>query len=1007
MTQLSMTSGGRSTLMGRLLASASAVIVCAGAAHAQTAPPVTTNAQQPTLPADAGPAPAQPAAASDDAGKDIVVTGYRRSIETSLARKREANAFIDVITAEDVGKFPDKNVADSLQRVPGVVIDRSGGEGSRVSIRGLQSDLTLTELNGNFIAGADTGDPSRSFNYLLLPSNMIGSIDVYKSPEARLDEGGVGGTIILHTRRPLDLKPWSGFVSVEGTDSDVSAKVEPQVSGQLSWHNSAGTLGLLLGGTYQKRTNREMDGSTESWQWWADGGRGGGTPATDVNGKTFANDAAVTYWSQNRGETTRSGQHYNGYWAPQSVDESIVTSERERIGAQATLEWKPAENLRFTANYFRFQLNSKSQTNVLKIPEWGYDNFFTAAKFDKSGTVLQSATFQVPPAGTGCLTQTPICTMETPQISGVYAREKDVSNTFDLHGDWSHDRLAVSFIVGKTRSTGGPSQQFYVAAKPRLTGTVTQNGNNLSAYDYSGGGPNMTFSPELQQNLMNGVAQIDTGSTGSGFTNSSVEQKYAQVDVTRKFGGLLESIQLGAKWRDGKVTRETGELDWYANPATLLRFQDTPQGAVAQSSFFYSTPIGNIPGGFTASSFPGINLTNYLNYLNTTYGNAVKVPQPQNLYRIDERIWAGYAEANFKAGPVRGNIGLRIANTKQSGSSTDTLYLENDYCVDGPGGPFDVNKPLGPDGNCLVIPQSQRETRIFAPVSETKSYTDVLPSFNISWDVTSRVLLRGAVSKVVARPAYNDLASSRSLTYHSDAYTFDRAQFGERPGWSGNGGNFDLKPFSAWAYDLGAEWYFHRGSVVGAALFRKDVKNFVVPLVIDVTQPVQGQPVLIQQYSTQANGASAVSEGVELYAQHTLDFGLGAQVNFTYNHTSTADVSLNGVKIGTSPLVGSAKTQWNASVFYEKHGVLLRASYNRKGEQVGGIVSGLNVYSSPYEQVDLNAQYNLTDHISLTGSVINLTKSEQSAHLGNDTTARYYSSQYTGRRFYLGAQWTF
>lgn len=1012
MARLLNSSAVQSRVLRQLLTSASAIIVFGGVAHAQTqvpaqtqtpaSPPTTTNTQQPTALADAGPAHPDQAA---DASSDIVVTGYRRSIETSLARKRDANAFIDVITAEDVGKFPDKNVADSLQRVPGVVIERDGGEGSRVSIRGLQSDLTLTELNGNFIAGADTGDPSRSFNYLLLPSNMIGSIDVYKSPEARLDEGGVGGTIILHTRRPLDLKPWSGFVSAEGTISDVTNKVEPQVSGQLSWHNSAGTLGLLLGGTYQKRTNREMDGGTESWQWWADGGRAG-TKATDVAGRPIANDAAVDYWSQDRGATTQSGQHYNGYWAPQAVSESILTSERERLGAQATLEWKPADNLRFTANYFRFQLNSKSQSNVLKIPEWGYDNFFTGAKFDKSGTILQSATFQLPPAGTGCLAQTPICTMETPQLSGSYAKEKDISNTFDLHGDWSHDRLAISFIVGKTRSTGGPSEQFSVAAKPRLTGVVTQNGNALSSYDYSSGGLNMAFSPELQQNLMNGVAQIDTGSTGSGFTNSSVEQRYAQVDATRKFDGILQSVQIGAKWRDGKITRETGELNWYSDPATQLRFQDTPQGALAQPSFFYDKPVSNIPGGFTASSFPGINLPNYLSYLNTTYGNAVNVPQPQNLYKINEKIWAGYAEANFKAGPVRGNIGLRIAHTQQSGTSTDTIYREVDYCRDGPGGPFSP-APLGPDGNCQVLPQSQREVREFSQNSEKKSYTDILPSFNISWDVTSNVLLRGAVSKVVARPAYNDLAAARSLTFHSDAYTYDRNQFGETAGWFGNGGNFDLKPFSAWAYDLGAEWYFHRGSVVGAALFRKDVKNFVVPLVLNLTQTVQGQDVVVQQYSTRANGASAVSEGVELYVQHTLDLGLGAQVNFTYNHTSTADVSLNGIKIGSSPLVGSAKTQWNASVFYEKHGVLLRASYNRKGEQVGGIVSGLNVYSDPYAQVDLNAQYGLTDHISLTASVINLTKSEQRAHLGNDTTARYYSSQYTGRRFYTGVQWTF
>src|SRR3546814_13067020 len=104
---------------------------------------------------------------------------YRESIEKSLEQKRDSNALIEVITAEDIGKFPDKNVADALQRVPGVIITRDGGEGSRVSIRGLQSGLTLTLLNGNFIAGADSGDPSRSFNYVLLPSNFIARTEVY------------------------------------------------------------------------------------------------------------------------------------------------------------------------------------------------------------------------------------------------------------------------------------------------------------------------------------------------------------------------------------------------------------------------------------------------------------------------------------------------------------------------------------------------------------------------------------------------------------------------------------------------------------------------------------------------------------------------------------------------------------------------------------------------------------------------------------------------------------
>jgi iron complex outermembrane recepter protein len=119
--------------------------------------------------------------------EEVVVSGYRQSIDASLDAKREADATVDVITAQDVGKFPDKNVADALQRVPGVIISRDGGEGDKVSIRGLSSDLTLTELNGNYIAsvdGSDSYEPSRSFNYTLLPSNMISRVEVFKTAEA-------------------------------------------------------------------------------------------------------------------------------------------------------------------------------------------------------------------------------------------------------------------------------------------------------------------------------------------------------------------------------------------------------------------------------------------------------------------------------------------------------------------------------------------------------------------------------------------------------------------------------------------------------------------------------------------------------------------------------------------------------------------------------------------------------------------------------------------------------
>jgi TonB-dependent receptor len=594
--------------------------------------------------------------------------------------------------------------------------------------------------------------------------------------------------------------------------------------------------------------------------------------------------------------------------------------------------------------------------------------------------------------------------METPAPQDTYTREKTVSNTYDVHGEWTHDRLEVDFTLGKTKATGGPSFQFYAQAKPR-NGTV--NGNHLSAWQFTNQSVAMNFSPDVIQNMLNGVAQIDLGSTGSGFTNSSISQRYAQVDITRHFDSFIDSVQVGAKWRDGRVQRTEGRFEWYSDAANTLRFQDTPGGALALPEIFYDKSLGNIAGGFKTSAFPAINIKNYINYLNETYNGPFLVPEPENRYDIEERIWAGYAQVNFKTDTIRGNLGLRVANTKQSGVSTDVIYYENDYCVNGPGGAFDPNKPVGEDGNCLVIPQSQREVKVFSPNNESKEYTDFLPSFNISWEPIHNLLFRGEVSKVIARPGYGDLAGARNLTFNADPFVFDRAQFGALPGWFGNGGNFNLKPFNAWQYDLGVEWYFHRGSVLGATLFRKDVHDFIVPVVVDFPQEVAGQTVTVQQYATQANGSSAVSQGIELYAQHTLDFGLGAQVNFTYNDTSLADVTLGGANIGKSALVGSSKTQFNASVFYEHGPVLLRASYNRRGEKVDGLSSGLNVYEDPYDQVDLNAAFDIFKNLQLTASVINLTKSEQRAHLGNDTKDRFISNEYSGRRYYMGLAFKF
>ena len=986
----------------------------------------------------------------------VEVTGYRYAIEKSLDQKREANAIVEVVTAEDVGKFPDKNVADALQRVPGVVVTRSGGEGKNVSVRGLSSELTLTQLNGNYIASAESnGDPSRSFNYMLMPSNMLASAELYKTPEARLDEGGIGGTVILRTRRPLDVASGSGFINAEGTWADTTKKTDPQVSGQVAWHDASKRFGILVGYTRQKRTTRTMGASTEDWQWYGDDYDA--RPPVDANGKP--SDLNAFWWGES-GFYDQNGRYYSDFMMPTSVNLDVRTIEREREGGQITLQFKPLRNLNITANYFRFDLSQNTQTNTLKIPEWNMARYagdgdwpggrlLDGLSFDPSGSIVTGAQYSARPgkryyctgaqAAAGGLSNTggfgpDDCTIPTPQITGGYAREKALSQSADIELEWRGASLDASFKGGRTWARGGPELQFGMPIKPRVQnadGSWTL-GNTASAWDLSGT-PSMTFAPQLMANLQNGIGEIDLGSTGSSWTRNSTEQNFAQTDFTwHNDGAWLDSLQFGLKYRDGGTQRSTGNNYWVCQGRDAGNYDNRYQNGCDPSAnrfrpeFLYGQSLGNLTGGFEASAFPAINYPAYIAYLNATYGPMQTRNEDNFVYNVDEKISSFYLQANIKTERLRGNLGLRVVRTRQHADSTDQVDYYNDYFFNGPdgspapclaGGAPAAGAPSG--SGCIsgftVLPDSTtnpatRHVSTFVVSALDRSYTDVLPSINLAYDLSNTLLLRAAASKVVARPGYNDIAKPGGLSYFSQEYVNDRRLIGggDRQGWFGAGSNKNLEPYQATQYDLGLEWYFQRGSVLGVGLFRKNVSNFAVPVVRDVTLDLGGAAVMVQNYATSAGGRDAVSKGIELYAQHTFDSGFGFQANYTYNKTNQAAITLeDGTEIGTSPLVGSARNQANLTVFYSTDRVMLRASYNRRGEVVDGLINGLNMYQEPYSQVDLNAAFNFTRQLSLTASVLNLTEEESRTRLGNDTRARFYANGYAGRVAYVGLNYKF
>ncbi len=575
----------------------------------------TANAQSANAPTNSPPSGAQADAENAD---DIVVTGIRQSLRLSLDAKRGSDVIADVLSAEDIGKFPDKNVAEALQRVPGIVINREFGEGERVSLRGTAPNLTKTLVNGHTIATADwfildQVASTRSFNYLTLPAEIVGSLEVYKSPQADVEEGGVGGTINVLTRNPLDLDPLTVSASIQGVYSDLRGKIDPQASGLVSWKNADETFGVLVGGIYQKRRTRR------------DGIEIFGYRAFPVAGASAL--------------------------VPTLIGSTMFQQERERIGGNVGIQFRPSDQIEvnLTGLYSRFGADNFNQNYIA----W-------AEQAIAGGGTITNATVKNGVAVSGNVASSAGGTTGFGVVyDGIDRQAAAKTRSVDLDLKFTPGAATtVHFKGGWTKADGDTSNENFLEFA----------GPGAFSYNLDARAPEVTFSTP---NPLNPAGVRPDFARIQSVTNDD-EEKYLYLDVEHKFDlGPVRAIKAGVKFTD-----HDRAADRFATNGGVF----TPGlrcGAAACVSADFATG-GGMPSDFLDNIAAPGTLTDYFRIdpakLRQIYGaqstatTAAQFLVPGNVYSINEKTYGGYAMAKLGGDGWRGNVGVRVVRTDQTSS---------------------------------------------------------------------------------------------------------------------------------------------------------------------------------------------------------------------------------------------------------------------------------------------------------------------------------------------------
>ncbi|HEY0594472.1 TonB-dependent receptor [Sphingopyxis sp.] len=968
-------------------------------------------------------------AGGEVSGDEIVVTGIRASLAASADIKREAQGVVDAISAEDIGKFPDTNLAESLQRITGVSIDRQNGEGSLVTVRGFGPEFNLVTVNGRQIPTALIGDggsapSSRSFDFANLASEGIAAVEVYKSGRATIESGGIGSTINIRTPRPLDNPGLRGSLAVKGvydTSRNEGKPITPEISGIVSTTFADDTIGIMIAGSYQKRkssTNRANVG-------WRDGYLG-----SENNWGSLANPTRIVNGVEEPDprypNITNRPEGNDVYQVPQNASYDLNDITRERINGQAVLQFRPSDAFTATVDYI-YSRNTVETRNS-NVGVWFNHEDTSSAWTDGpiAGPLFYTERFGAPAGVPG---PNALYGGKDLSYSGALTENRAENNSLGVNLEW--------------KGPGGVTFELDAHHSTAEVNPVNRFGSSMSLGNAVFGVRSQSINfendlPVISYDMHPGIDPLDAAlvtPTGNAFRNAFFRNRINQVQLRGQYdhdGGFLDSIDFGVSYVDSKVRSAFGTIqndDTWGGAGPASSIPDDIFSLVTLPDKFPGLARDGMIQSFYAFDFErmaDLVEQNFQSCSNPASGTAQPGTCLANFNtdrRISEKTLAPYlqvaTEFDLFQNPAHLVAGLRYETTDIASSAL---------------APVPVTTRWIGDNELNVVFDGGEFTRFKG------SYDNWLPAIDFDISPMENVKLRASYSHTITRPDYGSMQGGRTLD------TLFRVG-----GGTGSLGNPGLIPYKSKNIDLSAEWYYARDSYLSVGYFHKDVKNFISSTRIDysapgITTPIggpryqaalafygpdatatqireyiianfpdtvtgtiinaaPGDPLVNFEITTPINSdQTAAINGWEFALQHSFwDTGFGVILNYTIVNGDAVYDNTQPSSVAQFALTGLSDSA-NAVAYYDKNGLQARVAWNWRDEFLSG--TGANPqYTEAYWQIDASASYEFIPGLTGFVEVINLTGEGRRGHLRHKNNVTFAEPGFA--RYAAGVRFSF